>query len=70
MCRRVLHVVTATITYPVNDHPYINGGARPTPMPAKPGEISGEKGGTSDGKASSNGGSQSGQNGGQDAEVQ
>ncbi|KAI1015458.1 hypothetical protein LB504_010920 [Fusarium proliferatum] len=56
--------ITATITYPVNGHPYINGGARPTPMPAKAGEISGESGGPSDGKASSNGSSQSGQNGG------
>ncbi|RBA14496.1 hypothetical protein FPRO05_03288 [Fusarium proliferatum] len=34
--------ITATITYPVNGHPYINGGARPTLMPAKPGEISAE----------------------------
>ncbi|KAG4282093.1 hypothetical protein FPRO06_10996 [Fusarium proliferatum] len=59
--------ITATITYPVNGHPYINGGARPTPMPAQPGEISGEYGGPSDGKASSNGCSQSGQNGKQDA---
>ncbi|KAF5633559.1 hypothetical protein F25303_9081 [Fusarium sp. NRRL 25303] len=57
--------MTATITYPVNGHPYINGGAGPTPMPAKPGEISGESGGPSDGKASSNGSSQSGQNGSQ-----
>ncbi|KAF5974483.1 hypothetical protein FCOIX_8234 [Fusarium coicis] len=55
--------ITATITYPVNGHPYINGGARPTLMPAKPGEISAESGGPSGGQAGSNDGSRSGQNG-------
>ncbi|KAI1055329.1 hypothetical protein LB506_011511 [Fusarium annulatum] len=55
--------ITATITYPVNGHPYINGGARLTLMPAKPGEISAESGGPSGGQAGSNDGSRSGQNG-------
>ncbi|CVL03947.1 uncharacterized protein FPRN_11995 [Fusarium proliferatum] len=55
--------ITATITYSVNGNPYINGGARPTLMPEKSGEISGESGGPSDGQAGSNGGL-NGQNGG------